>query len=138
MSDLKIGDEIFVSDKDNIETRQRVKRIFIKHGKNNGVLCVVDGNKAQYEKGERFYTWWWAYWKRISPKKYIPFTWEDREKLKGRWVKKKGDRKSEKIINNVNGSGVIIGLQFILYDELLKDWLFDDGSPIGKEVEDGN
>ena len=143
MSDLKMGDEIFVSNynHDDIEARQiekREKRIFIKHGKNNGVICVRSESEEEYADGIKFSVHFWRYWKRIPKKKYIPFTWEDRDKLKGRWVKKKGDRKSEKIINNVNGSSVIIGLQFILYDELLENWLFDDGSPIGKEVEDGN
>ena len=126
MSDLKIGDEIFVSNynHDDIEARQREKRIFIKHGKNNGVICVRSDSEEEYADGIKFSVHFWRYWKRIPKKKYIPFTWEDRDKLKGRWVKEKkkdiGGVGEKILILSVCKDGVSLGGLFWGYEKLLE------------------
>lgn len=80
-------------------------------------------------------------------KKYEPFTWEDRELLRGKWVRLKSDPSTESQIvelihkdeNEYNGD-LEIG-HFNNFDEmpagvLLADFEFVDGTPCGKEVEE--
>ena len=67
--------------------------------------------------------------------KYVPFTWEDREQLRGRWIV---DRTGEQeyTINdffNVNGVLYICGHQAEHF--LNWNWTFvDTGEPVGKKV----
>lgn len=78
---------------------------------------------------------------RIKPeKKLIPFTWEDREKLIGKYVKSKNGN----IITSINGlmkegnGNIRINLFFNTVENwsLLEGYTFLDGSPCGKEVEE--
>lgn len=73
---------------------------------------------------------------RIKPEpKYIPFTWEDREELRGKWLKRK-DYNVEKLPTTICNKDVMIGDQFYSYKELLKDFTFLDGTPCGKLVKE--
>jgi hypothetical protein len=72
------------------------------------------------------------YRRRIAPQ-YVPYTWEDREDLRGRWYRKKGDN-SEFMVNYVtrhNQNEICIGPWRA--DEFLGgcEWL--DGTPCGKK-----
>lgn len=72
-------------------------------------------------------------------KKYRPYTWEERDKLRGRWARyKRGFRKEEFIINNYfensDGEFVINDLPSERFLEIC-EWL--DGTPCGVLVEDG-
>jgi hypothetical protein len=75
----------------------------------------------------------YVYRRRIAPK-CVPYTWEDREELRGKWYRKKGDN-SEFMVNYIirhNESEICIGpwraCEFLGGCE----WL--DGTPCGKVV----
>ena len=68
---------------------------------------------------------------RIKPKQeYVPFTFEDRELFRGKWVE--GITKNEYLILALGEEGVTLNREFIAYDTLLKNFTFLDGSPCGK------
>lgn len=75
------------------------------------------------------------YRRRITPTvTYIPFTWEDREQLRGRWIKESDNVEIQVTAFHCNSKGVF-------YSEgrsakvLVERWCFlDTGKPVGKEV----
>ena len=69
-----------------------------------------------------------------KPKEYIPFTWEDREQLRGKWIKHKKLKDEELIISlTANEDDWIITHDANLSGEnLLNNYLFLDGSTCGK------
>ena len=72
-------------------------------------------------------------------KKYVPFNLskeEDRGQLKGRWIRKKDNSEIKLIwwLWELDGKWMID--EDINPQELLNDWVFEDGSPCGKLVED--
>lgn len=77
-----------------------------------------------------------SYRRRISHTvTYIPFTWEDREQLRGRWIKFKNGREVQctKLEPVNHGGGMVINCYTPL--ELLQSATFlDTGKPVGKEV----
>lgn len=79
----------------------------------------------------------WSYMKEI--KKYEPFEWEDRDLIKGKWIRPKTGVKSEKLITNVFKSTegwfyVFSDGAALRADQLLEDYEFADGSPCGKFI----
>ena len=76
------------------------------------------------------------YRRRITPAvTYVPFTWEDREQLRGRWIKFKNGREVQctKLEPVNHGGGMVINFYTPL--ELLQSATFlDTGKPVGKEV----
>jgi len=75
----------------------------------------------------------WYYRRRIAPQ-YVPYTWDDREELRGKWYRKKGDN-SEFMVNYVtryNENDIALGpwRAGAFFKEC--EWL--DGSPCGKKV----
>ena len=81
--------------------------------------------------------------KKEPKKKYVPFDLtkeEDRNFLKGRWIKTDGDE--EKITGfERDDDGVWhikISADYLLSEDMLNLWKFDDGLPCGKLVEVGN
>jgi len=76
------------------------------------------------------------YRRRITPTAtYVPFTWEDREQLRGRWIKFKNGREVQctKLEPMNHGGGMVINCYTPL--ELLQNATFlDTGKPVGKEV----
>ena len=76
---------------------------------------------------------------RIKPEsKYVPFTYEDRELFRGKWIKNKqsGD---ELLIVVINSNNSVSGFTNQISTVPLKDgfmyWCFLDGTPFGKLVE---
>ena len=94
---------------------------------------------GQLSNGHAFYVnpenaYMWAEWTEPKPPQYVPYTWEDREQLRGRWYRFKGyspehhaghfsRRYNELIINSLTSSAFLVGCE----------WL--DGTPCGKVVE---
>ena len=79
--------------------------------------------------------------KKEPKKRYVPFDLtkeEDRNFLKGRWIKTDGDE--EKITGfERNDDGVRhikISADYLLSEDMLNLWKFDDGLPCGKEMEE--
>lgn len=69
---------------------------------------------------------------RIKPeKKLVPFTWEDRELLMGKWIVNKLSHVCA-MITSISPFSV----NYMTYKELFEDYMFLDGSPCGKEVEE--
>lgn len=74
---------------------------------------------------------------RIKPEKtLVPFTWEDRDFLTGKWVMSKEDRTEISMILAIDKSGVSLNYNSFEYDEFLSEFTFLDGSPCGKEVKE--
>ena len=73
-----------------------------------------------------------SYRRRITPTvTYVPFTWEDREQLRGRWVAR--DSQELQLINLDNSDG--FHANGVHVENLCKYWKFlDTGKPVGKEV----
>lgn len=62
---------------------------------------------------------------------YVPFTFEDKELLKGKWIKHKRDS-SHILINYISDTTVGIDGSYYTYEELFRDFEFVDGKPCGK------
>ena len=78
---------------------------------------------------------------RIKPeKKIVPFTWDDRELFRGKWVVKKVDlsigKSKEYLITCITDNEVHFGASEYTYTEFMNYFTFLDGSPCGKEVEE--
>ena len=69
-----------------------------------------------------------------KPKEYVPFTWEDREQLKGKWIKHK-ELKDEELIISLTADEddwIITHDKNLSGENLLDNYLFLDGSLCGK------
>lgn len=112
---------------------------------------LIDPEKESPEEGDEFFEH--GYWKtrraktdpfaktfyyrrRIEQPKpqYVPFAWEDREQLRGRWIKEGDNVEIQVTAFHCNSKGVF-------YSEgrsakvLVERWRFlDTGKPVGKEV----
>jgi hypothetical protein len=73
-----------------------------------------------------------VYRRRIAPQ-YVPYTWDDREELRGKWFKIKGDEVEFQAYEfNVDQDKFYINS--ILAKDLFEYWEYLDGSPCGKKV----
>lgn len=73
--------------------------------------------------------------KKPEKPRYRPFTWEDKEKVKMKWIKRKGgDRVEECIIDLRIADDATLMLNDKPADALLCHWEFLDGSPCGVEI----
>ncbi len=64
---------------------------------------------------------------------YVPFTWEDRELLRGKWVKSKSiDDPNEYLIQAITRQSVFLLGTAVPFGLLLKAYTFLDGTPCGK------
>ena len=64
---------------------------------------------------------------------YVPFTFEDREFLKGKWIREKGNTIWETMIIFINHAKVgVDGGMYYSYEELLNRFEFVDGKVCGK------
>lgn len=72
--------------------------------------------------------------KKQQPKEYIPFEWEDRDELRGKWVRSKSDPKIEVSIMSFDGTSQWIELahKFVSSEEFLNEYEFLNGTPCGK------
>jgi hypothetical protein len=73
------------------------------------------------------------YRRRIAPQ-YVSYTWEDREELRDRWFKQKGDVPYERKVCNIEVEKSELFIDGWEAKEFLQkcEWL--DGSPCGKKV----
>ena len=138
MSDkeLKMGDVVEVLVKTGFEAW--VKRIFIKYG-DNSIIVVSNLHEMNYLKGSSFDTEKFndGDWRRIKEDTYRPFTWEERDLLRSKWVIKKFNKK-EFIINQFDIESVSwIGCNGFCCSayQLLDMYTFLDGSPCGVREE---
>jgi hypothetical protein len=66
--------------------------------------------------------------------KIIPFTFEDREEFRGKWVRHKNFGFGEFFITYASSEKIQVGSDFYTYDEALEILEFIDGKPFGKEI----
>jgi hypothetical protein len=116
---LKYGDEIEVTDRDVFEW---VKRTFAKtEGGSFWCYTKRDGKDILPLKE-------WFYYRRLSPS----LTWEDRDKLRDKWVRSKYGSKREKRLSSFyvtpNGEPCVVDVGN--FEELIKNWEYLDGTPI--------
>lgn len=65
--------------------------------------------------------------------KYVPFTWEDREQLRGRWIVDRTGEQEYTIDDFLNDSGILYICGHPA--EYFLNWTFlDTGEPVGKKV----
>jgi hypothetical protein len=70
--------------------------------------------------------------RRTTPQ-YVPYTWDDREELRGKWFKIKGDEVEFQAYEfNIDQDKFYINS--ILAKDLFEYWEYLDGSPCGKKV----
>lgn len=106
--------------------------------------AFFEGKEVEYaNKGSKYWndlsfkiepTWnWEANNYRIKPKlTYIPFTFEDREMFREKWMKYKFGINSEVFINFINEWKVGVDGTYYSYYELFDLFTFIDGTPCGK------
>lgn len=74
---------------------------------------------------------------RIKPeKKLVPFTWDDRGLLMGKWIVDKEDNTYISMIITIDLESISLNYNSFTYEELFDNFTFLDGSPCGKEVEE--
>ncbi len=73
------------------------------------------------------------YRRRIAPQ-YVPYTWDDREELRGRWYRKKGDNVEVLVTHLTKQDSTNVSINSWSSDAFLLccEWL--DGTPCGKKV----
>ena len=78
----------------------------------------------------------YIYRRRITPAvTYEPFTWEDREQLRGKWIVQVESTGTEQMVNKLDLINGDLFANNKLALELLTGWRFlDTGEPVGKKV----
>lgn len=83
--------------------------------------------------------WYGLFYPVVIPKKkkLVPFTWEDREMLRGKWIRKK-EYTHEMRITNIffDGDDKELRINGISAANIFDKWEFLDGSPCGKEIDE--
>ena len=131
MKDLKFGDVVEIFSNHRWE-----ERIFLHFGKENSVICVSKPTEKSFKNAEDYNTIIWRHgtWRIKKQPEYKPFTFEDREMFRGKWVKHKKFA-FECQIACVHASGV--GFQkeeYTSFKDFFDNYEFIDGVPCGKEI----
>ena len=129
MNDLKMGDIVEIKCGGGFEDG-----IFLKDGKDGGVICVDGDDKERFNNGEHFYVTSWdkSQWRIKEKPVRIPFDESDAEFLIGKAIKIGQD---VFLIVRINNHGAIIvdgDNCFIGFTYLLQNYTFLKGSPCGK------
>ena len=114
---------------------------------------LVDPANEKWQEGDEIYVQSTGTWrKRLTPFQdwalsinrrritpavtYVPFTWEDRDQLRGRWIRAIDVMDTEWMITDLHiGSSGELRANSVSADELLSGFIFlDTGKPVGKEV----
>ena len=129
---MKIENRIIEVSNDKRTWYKRVL-VFIKNYK---AICWQHAETLEKAEDELTMAFW-DFWREIPKSKYRPFTWEEREKLRGKWIKSKSDKYIEEIITtlHLDEDGIFkIAFQnsrYITVQNLLESYEFIDGSPCG-------
>lgn len=127
---MKIENRIIEVSHDNRSWYKRVL-VCIKMGK---AICWQDAETL--EKAEREITLCtWAYWREIPEPKYRPFTWEDRELLRNKWIRNIGSGMESLIVEfGKTTDGRLVVHTFTsspVAEVLMEEFEFLDGTPCG-------
>lgn len=88
--------------------------------------------KVRYTDGN-FGTWPIESIKKVTFK-IFPFSFEDRELFRDKWIRTKGYEAKEFLITFISEEKIKVGSDFYTYEEALEMLEFIDGKPFGKEV----
>jgi len=140
MKELKMGDivEVCVVKYNSLEEIWE-PYIFIKMGINNTVIVVKKEDEQDYKDG-------WGFnifktdiafkWRIPEESKYRPFTFEDRELFKDKWIKYKNNENEVEIRLCFVDKFSVFSNELYTYEELLRCFTFLDGSPCGVKIEE--
>jgi hypothetical protein len=135
MKELEMGDIVEVK---AYNWKLWESRIFIKHGKNNGIICVDGSCNTAFKNGENFETAYWEKeeWRFPEEKSYRHFTWEERDILRDKWIKHKDNTHEAQIVefsmyNEVHF--VQTRSKQISFKKLLEDYTTLNGDVLGVE-----
>lgn len=133
---MKIENRVIEVSNDN---RTWYKRVLVLI-KNYKAICWQHAETLEKAEDELTMAFW-DFWREIPEPKYRPFTWEEREELRGRYIREKSNRTTENIITSLyldRNQVFKIGYEnsrYITAQKLLDSYEFIDGSPCGKLVE---
>jgi hypothetical protein len=135
MEELKIGDIVELY---NPFYPSHQDAIFIKHGRDGGIIVVKKEDEIYYNSGRSFSTLGIAakYWRIKISSGYIPFTYEDQNKFMLKCVRLKSLRYGITgiLLTTITGCDekyvYVMGRE--LYQALFDDYEFLDGTPCGK------
>src|SRR5690625_684932 len=113
-----------------------------KHKWYNEIVAFAEGKTIQSKRPDEPDKWQddhYPLWNdpnirfRVKPEpKYIPFTFEDREELRGKWVRRKSSG-NECLIYHLSEAHVNV----YSWEESIEEFEFLDGTPFGKLAEEG-
>lgn len=122
-----------------METQKKMKN---RHKWSNEILAFAEGKQIQSKRPDVLDEWEdddFPLWNdpdtkfRIKPEpEYTPFTFDDREELRGKWVRRKSSG-NECLIYHLSEAHV----NTYSWEESIEEFEFLDGTPFGKPVEDG-
>ena len=131
MNELKMGDIVEVRDC----TQEWSDRIFIKYGKPGQIMYVNPDYAQNFRDNENFSTFTIddRGWRVKQKPEYVPFTWDDREQLRGKWIRSKILQHLEYCILDITSISIhVYEVQSISFEKLLDSYEFIDGTPCGK------
>ena len=143
MEKLKMGDTVEICDTKYNHLEENWKSyIFVKMGYANSIIFVLPEDEENYKNGLCFNVMKTNIvhkWRIPEEPKYRPFTFEDRELFKDKWLMKKNNKAEAEykiiaiyshyvLIEETAHSYVDLFNYFIFY------FIFTDGSPCGVEV----
>lgn len=127
------GEEFPFKEGDWVVNKNRKDYNVIQYGINSRSTLEKDLVYASKQEIENSY-----FWKIQQPKEYVPFKWEDKELLRGKWIVNKTSENSFlphafiKKNDSDNNLLIYIGSSLLNGKRLLDDFVFLDGSPCGK------
>ena len=127
--ELKMGDEVEVL----IDPYRDIwdKKIFVKLGNCGSIIVVSAYSTYEFKHGESFSTkQYYSKWRIPKQKTYRPFTWEERDQLRGKWIKRKTSD-LECCVTVINTEGIFLGGKTLPFCYLFENYTFFDGSPCG-------
>ena len=143
--ELKMGDIVEIHEtqitRDRLDMYSHftswVESVFVKYGEDDSIIVVDERNRNNFLDGEAFTTkkYLKPLWRIPKQKTYRPFTWEEREQLRGEWVKWKG-ADTEHFITTITKTHVILMEKndWVTFQELCDNCIFvDSGLPCGVE-----
>jgi hypothetical protein len=113
------------------------ERIFL-FEKDSMFYCISNRQEGLYRDNLIFECVPWNECRKKPEKKYRPFTWEERDQLRGKWIKEKEQSQDECMIIGLiykDEAWIDAGeLGYFTPEYLLENYIFLDGSSCGVEV----
>ena len=135
--ELKMGEKVEVK---IISKGEWLETVFLKYGAENGIIAVSSDTRFSFLNGYGFHAAYYeaGTWRIPEEKMYRPFTWEERDQLRGEWVKRKNSGVIEGMIDGLSMDFdrflIYFSVYFVTNNELLDWYTFLDGSPCGVPV----